>query len=244
MGLFNRNRTSKEVRKKEHVFSKMLDDLTTLEINTIIKDGMTASVPPENIERTLKDLLERYKDRIGLIVYNNSHVFDTGVDFDTDFSRHKSFKGLYEHLIKCKERIDAMGREGLRIDDTDYSRINRMLSFCRFIQERSESTQHGIRLREPYENETLYEIDLTKEPRMIIDTRDMVRINRFYDLGVERIVMQTRFGIDGDVVTRIEEDFSNKPKQLVTNIHEAHTNMSVNYWKSLIDIVKGIVFHA
>ncbi len=233
---------SKGTSRKEHVFGKMLDDLTTLEINTIIKDGMTASVPPENIEKTLKELLDRYKDRMELIVYNNSDVFDSNNGFNTSFSDHRSIKTFHEHLTKCKQKIDISVRAGMRIDDTDYTRINRMISFCRFIQERSENSVHGIRLRNPEGNETLYDTDLTKEPEIIIDTRDMVRINRFYDLGTERIIMQTRFGIDGDIVTRIEEDFSNKPKKLVTDIHEAHTNLSVNYWKSLIDIVKEIIF--
>jgi hypothetical protein len=74
-----------------------------------------------------------------------------------------------------------------------------------------------------------------------MNSRDRVMIKRLYDLGTERIVMQTRFGIDGDVVTRIEEGFANKPKQIVLDLHEKHTDLSLKYWQSLISIVKNIV---
>ena len=120
-----------------------------------------------------------------------------------------------------------------------------MLSFCDFIKAKSDKTKDDIRLGNPNKDKTLYEVDLKDitNLKIIANTRDTVKINRFYDLGDERIVLQTRFGIDGDVVTRIEEDFSNRPKQLVLDIHDEHTNMSVGYWKSLIDIAKGIIFN-
>jgi len=53
--------------------------------------------------------------------------------------------------------------------------------------------------------------------------------------------MQTRFGIDGDVITRIEENFANAPKQVVLDLHEKHTDLSVKYWQSLVNIVKDLV---
>jgi hypothetical protein len=74
-----------------------------------------------------------------------------------------------------------------------------------------------------------------------MDARDRVKIKRLFDLGTENVVMQTRFGLDGDVVTRIEEGFANKPKQLVIDIHDKHTNLSVQYWKNLIGLVQEIV---
>ena len=236
---------------KETVFAKILDDLTTLEINTIIKKGMNAVAPPEDLQETLKLLLDRYKERMDRIVHYNYDVFDQLDVSDKDFSGCKSYMEFHEHLIKCKEKLDDSGKEGMRIDDIDYTRINRMLYFCNFIKERSFADEHAIKVEvlkktETTENETgsnLYDINIYKTKLKIdAETRDRVKINRYFDLSDERIVMQTRFGIDGDVVTRIEEDFSKTPKKLVLDIHNEHTNLSVNYWKSLIDIAKGIIF--
>ena len=66
-------------------------------------------------------------------------------------------------------------------------------------------------------------------------------MKRSYDLGIEKIVMQTRIGIGGDIVSRIEEDFANKPRQLIVDIHDKHTKLSIDYWNSLINTAVKIV---
>jgi hypothetical protein len=258
MRWLKRKKSKNGITPKETVFAKILDDLTTLEINTIIKKGMNAVAPPEDIQETLKILLNRYKDRMDRIVHNNYDVFDQLDESDKNFSECKSYKEFHEHLKMCKKKLDESGKKGVRIKDIDYTRINRMLYFCNFIQERSEANEHAIKIeiiKTTYaenNNETknaligtnLYDIDIYNTKLKIeAETRDKIKINRYFDLSDERIVMQTRFGIDGDVVTRIEEDFSNAPKEQVLNIHNEHTNLSVNYWKSLINIAKGIIFH-
>jgi len=246
MSWLRRNKNTNSTGHKETVFAKILDDLTTLEINTIIKKGMNAASPPEDIAETLKMLLDRYKMRMNRIVYHNSDVFDRYDDPEKDFSEHRSYKEFHDHLKECKQKLDERGKSGVRIEDIDYTRINRMLYFCNFIRERSTDEAHAMKvINPPGTGKTLYETDLysTDNLKIFTGTRDRVKINRYYDLADERIVMQTRFGIDGDVVTRIEEDFSAKPKKLVLDIHNEHTNLSVNYWKSLIEIAKGIIFH-
>ena len=233
------NKSDAQIKKQQTTFGKILDDLTTLEINTIIKKGMSATEPPERIEETVKGLLERYKKRIDLIFYNNTEFnVPEGICIQDDFS----IKTFHKDIITIKEMLDEEGKHGNRLDETDYIRILRMLAFCDFVWARSDQTDDDIKIDFP-ENTTLYEVSLKDISKLKINIcmRDRVKINRYYDLGDERVVMQTRFGIDGDVVTRIEEDFSNKPKKLVIEIHDEQTNLSVSYWKSLIEIAKGII---
>jgi len=252
MSWLRRTKSNNGTTPIETGFAKLLDDLTTLEINTIIKKGMNAVAPPEDIQETLKMLLDRYKERIDRIIHYNSDIFDQLDGIDKDLSECYSYQKFHESLIKCKIKLDESGKKGVRIRDIDYTRINRMLYFCKFIQERSDADNHAIKIeilkildktKTDNPGTTLYNIDIYNiKLKIDVETRDKVKINRYFDLSDERIVMQTRFGIDGDVVTRIEEDFSNSPKKLVLDIHNEHTNLSVNYWKSLIDIAKGIIF--
>jgi hypothetical protein len=253
-------KSNKTIKKQQNTFGKILDDLTTLEINTIIKKGMSATEPPERVEETVKGLLDRYKKRIDLIFYENSEFsIPENVCIDDDLS----IEAFHNDLIKIKKMLDKEGKHGNRLDETDYIRIQRMLAFCDFIWARSDQTDDDIKIQStdsktpllpdpklypdkgttPLPLVTLYNVSLNDISKLKIDIcmRDRVKINRYYDLGDERVVMQTRFGIDGDVVTRIEESFSNKPKKLVIEIHDEQTNLSVSYWKSLIDIAKGII---
>ena len=73
------------------------------------------------------------------------------------------------------------------------------------------------------------------------------------DLGTETIVMQTRIGLDGDVITRIERDFAESggdpihgkaaeaTKNAIIGLHEKHIDISVKYWNSLVNMVKDFV---
>lgn len=249
---WKKNKDPGDLEKKQSTFSKILDDLTTLEINTIIKKGMTAVAPPERVEETVQGLLVRYKTRMDRIIYNNSEDFPELDSFN--FENDWTYKQFHEQLIKFKEKLDEIGKGGRRLTEEDYTRIIRMLGFCDFIRSASGVSKDSenqqvkkkpeISLWGEFKDQTLYEVNLEQinDLRINTDTRNQVKINRYYDLGDETVVMQTRFGIDGDIVTRIEEDFSNRPKELITKIHDEHTNLSVNYWKSLIDIAKGIIF--
>ena len=122
-----------------------------------------------------------------------------------------------------------------------------MLSFCEYLEMKSDrkDPRNCIKIKPYTENlgENIYVLDMsdTGKYRLIMDVRDRVKIKRMFDLGTESIVLQTRFGLDGDVVTRIGEDFAKHPKDIVLDIHDKQTNLTVNYWKSLVTLVKDFV---
>jgi len=219
--------------ENKFVVSKLLDDLTHLEINTIIKKGMTSTPQPEEIEEVLSVLLSDYAERLGIIHHRNS------IEKKIDVGNIKSYKDLYEILHDLGAYMD---KEKIRLDDRDFMIILRMKSFCKYLESRAADIKflqrNGIA-----EQDNIYTLNMNMfaKFRLEMNSRDRVMIKRLYDLGTERIVMQTRFGIDGDVITRIEENFANKPKQVVLDLHEKHTDLSVKYWQSLVNIVKDLV---
>lgn len=243
MGWFNRGKNG-ENKKKAGTISRLLDDLTHLEINTIIKKGMTAAPQPDSIEETLQILFNEYKERMAIILIDNN--IDTAEGFD--FSLCKSISNLHDLLLKLRTYLDS---QTIRLVEFDYIRVLRMISFCEYIYSKSKGDQNpddrtDVVTIKPYIDgisDSLYQLDLSDITvfRLIMDARDRVKIKRLFDLGTENVVMQTRFGLDGDVVTRIEEGFASKPKQLVIDIHDKHTNLSVQYWKNLIGLVQDIV---
>lgn len=230
--------------EKAGTISRLLDDLTHLEINTIIKTGMTAAPPPDSIEEMLLVLFEEYKSRMSVILVNN----DIGSDIGGDFITCKSFGDLHKMLLELRGYMDM---KGIRLIEFDYIRVLRMISFCEYILSKSKdktSTRDPSMLIQVKTytkdlSDSLYELDLTDITgfRLIMDTRDRVKLKRLFDLGTENIVMQTRFGLDGDVVTRVEKNFANRPKQLVIDLHDKHTQLSINYWKHLVGLVQDIV---
>ena len=59
-------------------------------------------------------------------------------------------------------------------------------------------------------------------------------LRKIWDLGTEQIVMQTLIALDGDIVTRVSEDYlGDKYKQLYA-LHEKGISYSLQYWNMII----------
>ena len=147
-----------------------------------------------------------------------------------------------------------MDKTQFKLPEHDFVRYLRMLSFCEYIYSKSDESQpddnikvKDLRTKEARDltpmSKTIYKLDMSDytQYRLIMFVGDRVKIKRMFDLGTENIVLQTRFALDGDVVTRIEESFANSPREVVLGIHDRQTNLTVNYWKSLVTMIKDFV---
>ena len=235
--------TEEDSKKKESNIKNLLEDLTTLEVNTIIKRGMVAAPMPQSIEEVLQAIFIKYKERLKIIF--NTYDFDkTKYNFKTA----TTVEGFHKELKSFGKWMQGDGPEPAhKLAEQDFIRYLRMLSFCEYIQSKGDDSKPDDNIIvKPYQEglvSNVYKLDMADytKYRLIMDVSDRVKIKRMFDLGTENIVMQTRFSLDGDVVTRIEEGFANKPKEVILRIHDKHTELTVNYWKSLVGMIKDFV---
>lgn len=71
------------------------------------------------------------------------------------------------------------------------------------------------------------------------DPDEMVQLRKVWEIGTEEVVMQTVLWIDGDATQRIHPAYTGKAHEQLLNIHAASVAASLNYWKSLGDILVG-----
>ena len=227
---------------KKSVIGKLLDDLMHIEINTIIKKGMTSAPQPNSMEEKLRVLLSDYAEKLASIIQRNDLPLDFRVkeqDFSIRCADIKSYAQLYAGL----DALDNyMALKRIRIVEKDYVIIIRMKSFCNYLRSRSSDVKFA-QSKNLAPDVNLYSVNMDKfaDFKLEFNDRDKVMITRVFDLGTERIVMQTRIGIDGDIITRIEEDFAGNPRQVVLDAHDKHTNLALKYWQEIINVVKDIV---
>ena len=70
-----------------------------------------------------------------------------------------------------------------------------------------------------------------------LSPQDRAAIGTAWELGTQAIAMQTVVSLDGDIVTRIAEDFTDDRSASVRNVHAEAVNASLGTWELL---VKGI----
>jgi hypothetical protein len=224
--------SNKRANDKDSIISELLDDLTHLEINTLLKSGMTAAQPPDDIEEVLYRLIERYAIKLNVILDRNDIGFSTRQD------TFESVQQLHIHILAL---CDHMDNNKLRLAEDDYIIFLRMKSFCIYIQSK-DNVVIKDRAGTPL-GETLYTVNLNRYDSytFVLDVRERAKLKRMYDLGTENVILQTRFGIDGDVVTRIEESFASRPRQTILDVHDKHTTLSLQYWDKLVNVVVDVV---
>ncbi len=78
-----------------------------------------------------------------------------------------------------------------------------------------------------YRINVIQDLDLT--------TAQVTFLRKAWEVGTERIVLQTVIQIDGDVTTRIAERFlKSQDKEVVLKIHNDSISTSTNFWTSLM----------
>ncbi|MDW7691749.1 hypothetical protein R9C00_16610 [Flammeovirgaceae bacterium SG7u.111] len=231
MGLFSKKDNSAESKKS--VILDILDDLTFMEINTIIKPAMGASTTPA-FDELVAQLKKSYAYRLGTLIHKNN------IGYDYDKGKCQSYEFLHTEL---KQTEAYMQKHKQRMDAEDFVIFSRIMGFCDYL-ERADIVVEAKDSSAGLKPMDIYHMDLDmfdKYDFKPINPRDKARIRRMYDLGSEKIILQTRFGIDGDVVTRISEHYASAPKEALTKIHDKHVQLSLDYWQSLIKTATELV---
>jgi len=207
-----------------------LDDLTHLEVNTIISSGMIAGAPPKSAEEMLSGIFVNYRERVDVLIRNNN------LQFEFDENNCTSFASLSATIKDLRGHMDA-DLEHRRLKDDDFPLIKRMVKFMKLLDSMSKEMVFKSKDQPDMNVMTHQQMDLPSSFELSkVNSEMKVKLKYYYDLGTEKVVMQTRFGIDGDVVTRIEKGFASDPSQVMVDLHQWHMKTSVNYWKFLINV--------
>lgn len=268
------------------------EDLTTLEINTIIKDEMNCVKPTDNNRLALYQLAKRYSSQLSHLGDKYYHLL-ASEEMKAEFEAGKlfnkgSFKGggiftfrelsilarmaaewvdeNHEHFLNDGEdrHRDAMALQRVEVkseeirmmleDNYQTPKGNPFMDKMRelYLEVKKQAGSPLERNKMIYEQMAETELygfrEETKEAFMgtaygtpstkcidELDLRDKMLIRKSLDLGTERVVMQTRISMDGDITTRLSQRFADNPRQFVMDMHQSSINLAVSYWKTLFD---------
>jgi hypothetical protein len=79
--------------------------------------------------------------------------------------------------------------------------------------------------------------DMLRAPELDLDAVQVSLIRKIWEIGTERIILQTVISADGDVTTRMSERFARNYNETVLGIHHAAVNHSVDFWSGLVRTV-------
>lgn len=247
--------------KVEDKISTTLYDLTHLEINTIIKDEMTATKAPSSARLLLDSLArtyykklillgEKYVEFLGPLPENTRNLF-RGVEINLG-SGYESFHELGDRAKSAAQMLkDNRGKLPFENDaiDADISMLRRIETISNDVRciLKMVDTYKGPKVndRDTYIFDKKDEIEkfrtspgkIAEANELKLDLRQLMLIKKANDIGTERVMLQTIIGIDGDVTTRIAQAFANQPITFINDMHHEAIGISVRFWQNLVKVV-------
>lgn len=248
-------------KKLNEKVSSTLYDLTHLEINTIIKDEMTATKAPSSPRLLLYSLASIYYTK--LIQLGEKYAEFLG-PLPEKVRNH--FRGLeenlgsgYESFHELSHRAESAAlmikeiRARLPFDtksvDSDIMMLKRIQTISDDVRSilKTVDTYKGPKIgdRDTYifdQKNTIKDFRAMRSEKaekldLDLDLRQLMVIKKANDIGTESVVLQTVIGMDGDVTTRISRTFADQPISFINEIHQEAIGISVKFWETLVNVV-------
>ena len=220
---------------------RLKDNLLQLEINTILKDEMTAQPMPA-LPHAFFDIAKNYFNRmvayeIPVHLFFNSDIEpdevapDTVVigpfpkpsakdylrlDIDT-FERLRWAARIAEEKIKNPEKRQILVR------------ICNNCATLKAILERAGAKKAGGPSRSKLAEKPAEVHDL-----LSVDRDDYAVVQKIWDVGTEQVMVQTAISVTGDVNTRIRRSLTPAERTALIEVHKVAVSVSVQSWQHLV----------
>lgn len=212
-------------RKKSLEFEdpSLAEDLTKLQINTILKSNISGGSMPA-LRFALCDISARYGMKL------------CQLGADTEELDEYIKQGGYRSFDKYQQVAKRMQSQLQEIEADEVSEYY-MLQRIRSNSNRLKTFLGDAPDKNEYTKVQLYENMKGQMTDFKPARGDYMMIHKYWELGTEQIMMQTVVQLDGDVYTRILADYSTDEFKSLHAIHHSGVNLSYRYWQNIIKIV-------
>jgi len=195
----------------------IVDDLLSLEVNTVIKHNMTGTKRP-NTAGTLVDIAEDYEQEL-------KELTPEGYEEPADLPKLDQEKMTEERLRRMETLAGALAEH--IADPTRSLMLVRICDNAKQLRRMFKGVSFEVKAK-----------DTEPDASFKLEDKDKVTLRKIWELGTEEVVMQTVIYLDGDVITRIRPDCYEDPqKKELIKIHNEGVRTSISFWSNLVDLI-------
>jgi hypothetical protein len=225
--------------------------LLNIEVNTIVRDNMTAEQMPP-VPHALLDIAQDYADTLSSLGVDMPAYFETPAPDPTQAAPAWAPAGSIGSTLTVS--ADTFNRLRWAAQWTSLSKdppAARISPAQRVLLDRIVNNSDTIkeifkRFDERFNQQFLGKtrsdlVDLKIEPNSYaIVPDDLIDLQKIWDIGVEEIVAQTMVFVNGAITTRVQQALRGAGSETLFSIHRQSIDVSVACWRYLLDAVKEI----
>jgi hypothetical protein len=188
-------------------FFTIAANLLTLEINTVLKDGMSSQKMPSS-EDSVIDVIEQYCNYLNHFVpvdWAAEHAFVNSGPVEINPTNLQLLRRAAQKLATETQQTQEVK-----------SVLNRIQRNCDQMTDFVKAT-------------------VNRNTHLQLTTEQTILLRKIWEIGTEIVVMQTVIQIDGDVVTRIQPGRQGSANAALHDAHRHSVEISFRYWQFLVD---------
>lgn len=246
---------------KQFSFKTLAEDLLTLEVNTIVKADMSACKMPSNRREALLEIAKDYHYKLVDLQCREPIIWDSAGVMAFLELRERAVFGIQDSsaILKTLSNDDPerqVVKEKIMMLGRIQSQSEQLVSMFIHLAHQNEKNFDLNAYREsmvermanlddfaPHDEKSYsWNNDLPRGQMQLVDDLELSAtqislIRKIWEIGTERVVLQTLIHADGDITTRIAERFVHTPNQALFNIHQEAVQRSVGFWSHLVDTI-------
>lgn len=226
-------------------------DLLTLEINTIVSDGITAERMPTDGQALIRiaQLYKSFLMEVLMEVANASGTVGnlptvrlgdgtvaTFRDWNVASGGMRTFSALGDAARTCRHARANVQRPNAMRSEHD-ALLDRVVGACADIQALLRRLKLGSALI------TADTVELAEDEGIAwpsFDHDTLLQLRRIWETGVDVIVMQTVVRLDGGVVTRILDGWDVATAAPLQEVHYRAVDISLQRWSLLVQTARDL----
>jgi hypothetical protein len=246
---------------------RIVDDLLNLEIDVIIKPGMTARKMPEPAQALLdvigmydtylcqagNDLNPKWEESGGVAIRVRPSPERPPAAGAQSPNRKASPDGMLEYGLRTTSVSDVVSEDtfdALRERAVEAEAVYRHLVGSNAMPE----DERGVILTRIYRNcDQIKEMlrrpevqavtakgidrDSSRVEVLPLTSDEVVTVRKVWEIGVETVVMQTVVQLDGDIITRVQRGWEAGANKSVHDLHQEAVGNALRHWQFLAQTV-------
>lgn len=222
-------------------FQQLADDIFALEINTILKDTITAT-PWPGPGHGLLDIASEYQAKLIEIqqqlaarepalaeLAELAELRRRSENDGTNVASHARFDAL---RTWAKALCPALERARAGHGDDAALRATAMIHRIRDNSDQIKGVFEALRLTDlQISRHTAGDLELP------LREQDLSTVRKVWEIGTEEVVMQTVIHLDGDVMLRVRPDFAGVAGKPVLDLHHTSVQTSVGFWQAMVGVI-------
>jgi hypothetical protein len=225
--------------------------LLNIEVNTIVRDNMTAEPMPP-LPHALLDIAADYARELCALGVDLPAYFATPLADPTTIAHAwLDNPGSVSDLLTvsadtfdrlrwaAKNANRAPGLQAARITPSKRVLLERIVNNCDAIKEMFKRL--GPSLNQFIGKTRAELVGMTiQRSSYVVQVDDLIALQKMWDIGVEDIVAQTLVHVTGDITMRVQDAFRRPGSETLFAIHRQSIDVSVACWHYLLDVIREI----